>query len=202
MTANAGELINLAKEKLPVSSISVFVTGFIKEQVKIENNLFKYFKITVSEFIGGNNNLGKNFVIKCRYLILDERIDKKLKSTRKNSCLMIVGELVFVDSEFLIDIQDINFLSTSNANIETLTNDSTSSSYTWTTDMPTGRVSAQAISSNRLSENLINIQESNSNNDDLTENSQESNIDEEDLADTSVTPPVTQPRGRSKRKRK
>ena len=138
MTANAGELINLAKEKLPISSISVFVTGFIKEQVKIENNLFKYFKITVSEFIGGNNNLGKNFVIKCRYLILDERIDKKVKSTRRNSCLMIIGELVLVDSEFLIDIQDINFLSTSNANIETLTNNSTSSSYTWTTDMPTG----------------------------------------------------------------
>ena len=77
MTANAGDHLNLTKDKLPISSISVFITGFVKEQVKVENNLFKYIKITVSEFVGGGSNLGKKFVIKCRYLITDERIDRK-----------------------------------------------------------------------------------------------------------------------------
>src|SRR3954447_5240944 len=140
MTANAGDLLNLPKDNLPVSSISGFITGFVKEQVKIENDLFKYIKITVNEFVRGGNNLGKKFVVKCRYLIADERIDKKVAKTRRNSCLMIMGELNFVDSEFLIDIQDINFLSTSNANIETSTSESTSSLYTWTTATPTGRL--------------------------------------------------------------
>jgi hypothetical protein len=43
MTVNAGDhLITLNKENLPISSISVIVTGFVKEQVKIENELFKY----------------------------------------------------------------------------------------------------------------------------------------------------------------
>jgi hypothetical protein len=200
MTANAGDLLNLPKDNLPVSSISVFVTGFVKEQVKIENDLFKYIKITVNEFVGGGNNLGKKFVVKCRYLIADERIDKKVAKSRRNSCLMIIGELNFVDSEFLIDIQDINFLSTSNANIETSTSESTSSLYTWTTATPTGRLSAQAMANNRPSENpTTNTQELNSNNEDLIENSQESNMDDEDLADTLQN---TQPRTRKKRKQR
>ena len=196
MTVNAGDhLITLNKETLPVSSISVFVTGFVKEQVKIENELFKYFKITVSEFIGGSgSNLGKSFIVKCRYLIQDVRIDKKVKSTRRNSCFMIIGELVFIDSEFLIEIQDINFLSTSNANIETSTSDSTSSLYTWTTATPTGRLSAQAMANNTSSANPNNTQELDSNNEDLIENTQESNVNE-DLADAL---PITQPRGRKR----
>ncbi len=53
MTANAGDIINLPKEKLPISAISVFVTGFVKEQVKNDDGLFKSIKIITSEFVGG-----------------------------------------------------------------------------------------------------------------------------------------------------
>jgi hypothetical protein len=206
MTANAGDHLNLTKDTLPISSISVFITGFVKEQVKVENNLFKYIKITASEFVGGGSNLGKKFIIKCRYLIADERIDRKVSKTRKNSCLMVIGELIFVDSEFLIDIQDINFLSTSNANIEASTSESTSSLYTWTTaSTSTGRLSAQTMANTTSSENTTNIQELNSNNEnneDLIENSQESNMDEEDLADTLQSTKVTKPRGKKRKQRK
>ena len=206
MTANAGDHLNLTKDTLPISSTSVFITGFVKEQVKVENNLFKYIKITASEFVGGGSNLGKKFIIKCRYLIADERIDRKVSKTRKNSCLMVIGELIFVDSEFLIDIQDINFLSTSNANIEASTSESTSSLYTWTTaSTSTGRLSAQTMANTTSSENTTNIQELNSNNEnneDLIENSQESNMDEEDLADTLQSTKVTKPRGKKRKQRK
>src|ERR1044071_2605761 len=206
MTANAGDHLNLTKDTLPISSISVFITGFVKEQVKVENNLFKYIKITASEFVGGGSNLGKKFIIKCRYLIADERIDRKVSKTRKNSCLMVIGELIFVDSEFLIDIQDINFLSTSNANIEASTSELTSSLYTWTTaSTSTGRLSAQTMANTTSSENTTNIQELNSNNEnneDLIENSQESNMDEEDLADTLQSTKVTKPRGKKRKQRK
>jgi len=107
---------------------------------------------------------------------------------------MVIGELVFIDSEFLIEIQDINFLSTSNANIQTPTSDSTSFLYTWTTATPTGRLSVQAMANNTSSANPNNTQELDSNNEDLIENTQESNVNE-DLDDAL---PITQPRGRKR----
>ena len=84
VTANAGDLINDKKENLPPRSISVFVTGFVAEQIKIENN-FKYIKISVIEYVGSGGS-GKKFFIRCRYLTTDGRIDKKIVKTRKNSC--------------------------------------------------------------------------------------------------------------------
>jgi hypothetical protein len=189
MTANAGDLIDLTKENLPVSSISVFVTGFIKEQVKHENEIFKTVKITVNEFVGGGTG-GRNFVVKCRYLKTDQRIDRKVIKTRKNSCLMVTGELSFVDTEFLIDIQDVNFISMSSANIET-TNDVTSSLYSWSTTTPLGRISAQSMANNMLHENSTNATQHNqsentNDNDDLPINYQETTEDNEYSNETLV----------------
>ena len=89
MTANAGDLIEINQENLPISSISVFVTGFAAEPVQSDDNLFKSIKIVVSEYTRGGNS-GKKFHIKCRYLKSDERIDKKLARARKSSNLMIL----------------------------------------------------------------------------------------------------------------
>src|SRR2546428_388332 len=82
----------------------------------------------------------------------------------------------------------MNFLSTSNANIETLTNNSTSSSINWSSTTPSRRVSAQAMANNRLSENLINTsqdiennEEFDSNDEDLTTEIQESNSSNKNL---------------------
>jgi hypothetical protein len=189
MTANAGDLIDLTKVNLPVSSISVFVTGFIKEQVKHENEIFKTVKITVNEFVGGGTG-GRNFVVKCRYLKTDQRIDRKVIKTRKNSCLMVTGELSFVDTEFLIDIQDVNFISMSSANIET-TNDVTSSLYSWSTTTSSGRISAQSMANNMLHENSTNATQHNqsentNDNDDLPINYQETTEDNEYSNETLV----------------
>jgi hypothetical protein len=52
----------------------------------------------------------------------DKRIDKKIIKTMKNSCIMITGEFIFIDSVF-------HFLPTSNLNIELSTLTKNSSSY-------------------------------------------------------------------------
>src|SRR6266536_3233457 len=138
--------MNLTQENLPPSSISVFLTGFVAEQVQNENNLFKFIKLAVTEFVGGVNT-GKKFLIKCRYLKSDERINKKIMKTRKNSSVLITGELISVESEFQVDIQDMNFLSTSVSNIESATaSTNVSSLYSWSaTNQNSGRISAQAM---------------------------------------------------------
>ena len=74
--------MNLTQENLPPSSISVFLTCFAAEKVQNENNLFKFIKLAVTEFVGGVNT-GKKFLIKCRYLKSDERINKKIMKTRR-----------------------------------------------------------------------------------------------------------------------
>ena len=53
--------MNLTQENLPPSSISVFLTGFVAEKVQNENNLFKFIKLAVTEFVGGVNT-GKKFL--------------------------------------------------------------------------------------------------------------------------------------------
>ena len=45
MTANAGDHLNLTKDTLPISSISVFITGFVKEQVKVENTYLNILRL-------------------------------------------------------------------------------------------------------------------------------------------------------------
>lgn len=182
MIANSGDLIEIAKENLPISSISVFITGFIAEQVQ-SDNMFKSIKIAVTEFIGGSN-AGRKFYIKCRYMKSDERIDKKVSAARKNSSVMIVGELILINSEFQVDIQDLNFLATSVANIESLP---ISAQYSWS-GRSSGRVSAQEManiqaSSDSINEPLINSQISNISNEDSIEPSQ--NEEEINLITTS-----------------
>jgi hypothetical protein len=205
VTASAGELINLTKSKLPVSSISIFVTGFVKESVnKEDDGLFNSIKVTVDEFMGGGSTM-KKFVIKCRYLKTDERIDKKVTRARRNSFLMIIGELILIDPEFQIDIQDMNFLSATNANIGASTNDSTTL-YSWQTTTPLGRITAQAMANNRLSENTADTFEN------LTNTSQGENLalssndemDTQELNDNNddLAPTTTQTNKRKKRKTK
>ncbi|CAB4443777.1 unnamed protein product [Rhizophagus irregularis] len=86
ITANAGDLIEISKDNLPTSSVSVFITGFVVDQVQNDDNIFKSIKIITSEFAGNNTN---KFYIKCRYLKTDERIEKKATKMRKNSSVMI-----------------------------------------------------------------------------------------------------------------
>jgi hypothetical protein len=73
---------------------------------------------------------------------------------------MITGELICTGTEFLVDIQDMNFLATSISNIESSTTSATniSSIYSWLTLNPfSGRITAQAmanISQENLHENI------------------------------------------------
>ena len=82
MTANAGDHLDLMKDNLPVSSISVFLIGYVTEQVQDNDNLFKSIKLTVSEFVGEQSMVNK-FFVKCIYLKVDERIDNKVKKLEK-----------------------------------------------------------------------------------------------------------------------
>ena len=154
MIANAGDLTEITKDNLPASSISVFITGFVVDQAQNDDNIFKSIKIVTTEFVGGSN-LGKKFYIKCRYLKTDERIEKKVAKVRKHSTIMITGELVLVDSEFKVEIQDLNFLPTTIASIESLTatSSSTSSLYSWPTTL-SSRISAQEMATTLSSASL------------------------------------------------
>src|SRR6266542_3274377 len=128
MTANAGDLLTgLDHNNLPASSISVFISGIVAEEIQ-SDNMFKYIKIVTTEFTG-KGSPGIKFNIKCRFLKSDERIDKKVIKTRKNSNVMITGELILADSEYQVDIQDLDFLPVSIASI----GNSASSLYSWST---------------------------------------------------------------------
>ncbi|CAB5358364.1 unnamed protein product [Rhizophagus irregularis] len=50
ITANAGDLIEISKDNLPTSSVSVFITGFVVDQVQNDDNIFRSIKIITSEF--------------------------------------------------------------------------------------------------------------------------------------------------------
>jgi hypothetical protein len=95
---------------------------------------------------------------------------------RKNSCVMIIGELIFINSEFQIDIQDMNFLSTSISNIESSTTSTNISSlYSWSnSNQNSGRITPQTMANTSKLNNdknqsdlLTNIQIINDNNEDL-----------------------------------
>ena len=73
MTANAGD-------HLTISSISVFLIGYVIRQVQDDDNLFKSIKLNVNEFVG-KGNVADKFNIKCWYLKADERIDNKAKKS-------------------------------------------------------------------------------------------------------------------------
>ncbi|CAI2185634.1 3330_t:CDS:2, partial [Funneliformis geosporum] len=69
----------------------------------------------------------------------------KIQVQEKNFKLS-VGKLIQVDSEFQVDIQGINFLPMSIANLESSTKTSLSSKYLWSTiTQISGKVSAQAM---------------------------------------------------------
>ncbi|CAG8615277.1 17883_t:CDS:1 [Funneliformis caledonium] len=87
----------------------------------------------------------------------DARIDKIIKD-KKNSCMMITGEMI-------CDIQDINFISTLASNIETSTN------------ISSGRITAQSMANssqenaNQNQKYLNNTDDDDENPDDVEENS-------------------------------
>ena len=61
MTASAGDYTELNQESLAISSISVFLTGFVSEQIQSDNNnLFKSIKLNVNEFTRSGST-GKKF---------------------------------------------------------------------------------------------------------------------------------------------
>ena len=192
---------------MPASSITVIITGFITEDTQ-NDNTFKSIKVITNEFIGGNS-VGKKFSIKCRYLRSDERIDKKIIKIRKNSSVMITGELTLVNSEFQIDIQDLNFLPMSMANIESTTTTSNSTSlYSWSKTTSLGRLSAQSMANTAFSNNSTpnssnpNTQTTNINNTkDINDVNNE--IDEEvDNKSTTILASNIQTHPNKKRRRK
>ena len=62
---------------------------------------------------------------------------------------MIISELICVNSEFQVDVQDMNFLSTSVSKIESANSSNISSMYSWsTTSQNSGRITAQAMADN------------------------------------------------------
>ncbi|CAG8768401.1 6082_t:CDS:1, partial [Funneliformis caledonium] len=104
--------------------------------------------LNVTEFAGSSQGgpTGRTFCIKCRYLKSDRRIEKKATRIRKNSNLMITGKMICIDKilEYIVEIQDINFLLMSIAiNIESPTGESASSLYFWPAGQFSGRISAQ-----------------------------------------------------------
>ena len=190
MTANAGDLMELNQDNLPASSITVIIIGFITEDTQ-NDNTFKSIKVITNEFIGGGS-AGKKFSIKCRYLRSDERIDKKIIKIRKNSSVMITGELTLVNSEFQIDIQDLNFLPMSMANIESTTTTSNSTSlYSWSKITSLGRLSAQSMantaSSNNSTPNSSNPNTQTTNINDTKDINDVNNEIDEEVDDESTT---------------
>src|SRR6266542_3927393 len=69
---------------------------------------------------------------------------------------MVIGKLIFTNSEFQVDIQDLNFLPMSIANFETsvASGGPASSLYSWSATTSSGRVSAQTMASTHISESL------------------------------------------------
>ena len=152
MVANVGDLKEVDVNNPPVNFISVFITGFAIDTVQEEDTMFKSIKIAIIEFIR-SGSVGKNF--KCRYLKSDDRIDKKLTKAKKTFNLLITGELTYINSEFQVDIQDVNFLPTSIVSLESSTNNVPSSQYSWSTQT-SERFSAQAMANASLK--LIKVQ--------------------------------------------
>src|SRR6266542_530802 len=126
MIANTSDLMKLNQNNLPASSITVFIIEFIMEEIQ-NNNKFKNIKIITNKFIK-KGDIRRKFSIKCRYLKSDERIDKKIIKIRKNSSIMITGELILINSEFQVDIQDLNFLPMSMTSIESINTDNNNDS--------------------------------------------------------------------------
>ena len=118
---------------------------------------------------------GKRFYLKCRYLKTDERIEKKVSKVRRNSSVMIVGELTLINSEFNVEIQDLNFLPTSIANIESSATSSSSASslYSWPATL-SSRISAQEMTNTLAPENLAKLW-MHAVTDDVTNNNDENN---------------------------
>jgi hypothetical protein len=103
---------------------------------------------------------------------------------------MITGELVLINSEFQVDIQDLNFLPMSMANIElTTTTSGSTSSYSWSTPTSLGRLFTQTMANTNTYENSTpNSQLINTDNKDNDEVSNEVNDEFDDENTTNSLP--------------
>ena len=103
---------------------------------------------------------------------------------------MITGELILINSEFQVDIQDLNFLLMSMTSIESTTTSDSTSSYSWSALISLGRLSAQVMANINTHGNLTpNIQPINTdNNNDSNEVSNEVNdkIDDKNITNLSL----------------
>jgi len=123
---------------MPGGPISVVVMGCVTEALKF-TSYYKFITISVTEFVETNNMIIK-FPITCKYSYSDTGIDDKIINARKDLNVIITGELNYFGSEFVIDIQDVDYLSTSHTNIET-----SLSPYMWPTSKPLEGISLQTM---------------------------------------------------------
>uniref|UniRef100_U9U5F2 Uncharacterized protein n=1 Tax=Rhizophagus irregularis (strain DAOM 181602 / DAOM 197198 / MUCL 43194) TaxID=747089 RepID=U9U5F2_RHIID len=108
---------------------------------------------------------------------------------------MILGEMILVNSEFQVEIQDINFITMTNTNnIGSSTDNSISSLYSWSTTS-SRRLSAQSMANNKNLTNISSdVQATDSNNkelshsnNELVEPNNELNIDDENIDDNPTS---------------
>ena len=80
------------------------------------------------------------------YTYFFDRINRKVVKMCKNSNVMIIGELTYLETEFVVEIQDVNFLPMSIANVEAALTDGSTSPYSWpSVGQSSGRMSAQEM---------------------------------------------------------
>ena len=105
---------------------------------------------------------------------------------------MITGELILINSEFQVDIQDLNFLPMSMTSIESTTTSDSTSSYSWSALISLGRLSAQVMANINTHGNLTpNIQLINTdNNNDSNEVSNKVNNEIDDKNITNLSPNI------------
>lgn len=111
--------------------------------------------------------------------------------TKRN--VMILGEMILDNSEFQVEIQDINFITMTNTNIGSTVDNSISSQYSWSTTS-SRRLSAQSMANNKNLANILsdvqttdpNNEEPSHSNDELEPNN-ELSIDDENIDDNHTS---------------
>lgn len=79
------------------------MTGFVSETVKTDNGLFKSIKVAVTEYIGSGSTGNKLLSHAGTWILM------KAMKAQKNSNVMVIGELTYLETEFVVELQDMNF---------------------------------------------------------------------------------------------
>src|SRR6266498_3919674 len=119
--------------------------------------------------------------------LLQDLLWKKFKMTI-NSSIMITGELILINSEFQVDIQDLNFLPMSMTSIESTTTSDSTFSYSWSASISLGRLSVQVMANTNTHGNSTpNIQPINTDNN--NDSNEVSNKVNDEINDENITNP-------------